>query len=366
MWHHLWVSKELWNEMLTFTKEIYGHHGKFPTKTSLREFVRNSGLFSQVGQELVDRLYDALHKKIKMKRNGVKCGFPRFKSIERMKSLHYPQFGFELGEKLRVTPFGELSIVKHRRIAGKIKTLTLKREPTGKWFACFAVEQEKVLPRENNGKKVGVDLGLKSLAMLSDGTVISNPRHLLEHEERLAFLQRRLSRARKRGTNRLKAKLRVAMVHERISNMRKDFLHKTSVQLVNNYSFIALEKLASQEMAERQFGKQINDAGWNMFANMLAYKAEEAGCQVVFVNPRDTTKECSNCQGLTKKELRERMHNCQFCGLSMDRDLNAARVILKRATVGTTGSNASGDVAVATSMKEDAIRSQNEIGTFFA
>ena len=87
---------------------------------------------------------------------------------------------------------------------------------------------------------------------------------------------------------------------------------------------------------------------------MLAYKAEEAGCQVVFVNPRDTTKECSNCQGLTKKELRERMHNCQFCGLSMDRDLNAARVILKRATVGTTGSNASGDVAVATSLKEDA------------
>jgi len=328
---HLWVSKELWNEMLAFTKEIYRHHGKFPTTVSLREFVRNSGLFSQVGQELVDRLYDALHKKIKMKRNGVKYGFPRFKSIDRMKSLHYPQFGFELGEKLKVTPFGELSIVKHRRIKGRIKTLTIKREPTGKWFACFSVEQEKVLPKENNGRKVGIDLGLKSLATLSDGTVISNPRHLLEREERLAFLQRRLSRASKRGRNRLKAKLRVATVHERISNTRKDFLHKTSVQLVNDYSFIALEKLAAREMAEHRFGKSINDAGWNMFANMLTYKAESAGCRVVFVNPKNTTKECSSCWNLTAKELGERMHNCQFCGLSMDRDLNAARVIVKLA-----------------------------------
>jgi len=91
-----------------------------------------------------------------------------------------------------------------------------------------------------------------------------------------------------------------------------------------------------------------------MFANMLTYKAESAGCRVVFVNPKNTTKECSSCGNLTAKELGERMHNCQFCGLSMDRDLNAARVILKRATVGTTGSNASGDVAVATSLKEDA------------
>ena len=210
---------------------------------------------------------------MKMKHIGVKCGFPRFKSIDRMKSLHYPQFGFELGEKLKVTPFGELSIVKHRRIAGTIKTLTIKREPTGKWFACFAVEQEKVLPKENNGRKVGIDLGLKSLATLSDGTVISNPKHLLRHEERLAFLQRRLSRAKKRSKNRLKVRLKVARLHEKVSDVRQDFLHKTSTQLVNNYSFLALERLATKEMAEQRFGKQINDAGWNMFANMLAYKA---------------------------------------------------------------------------------------------
>ena len=260
---HLWISKELWNKMLEFTKEIYANYGRFPAKQTLRERVKNSGLFSQVGQELVDRLLDALRRKMVLKSKGVKSGFPRFKSIDRMKSLHYPQFGFELGKWLKVTPFGELSIVKHRRIAGKIKTLTLKREATGKWFACFTAEHEKVLPKENNGKKVGMDLGLKSLATLSDGIVIGNPRHLLKHGQRLAFLQRRLSHTKKRSKNRLKAKQRVAMVHEKVSNARQDFLHKTSTQLVNNYSFIALEKLASQEMAEQQFGKSINDAGWN-------------------------------------------------------------------------------------------------------
>ncbi len=363
---HLWSSKELWNNMLEFTKEIYANYGRFPAKQTLREHVKNSGLFSQVGQELVDRLLDALHRKMKLKSKGVKSGFPRFKSIDRMRSLHYPQFGFELGKKLEVTPFGELSIVKHRRIAGKINALTLKREATGKWFACFAVEQEKPLPKINNGGEVGLDLGLMNLATLSDGAIITNPRHVKKHEDRLARTQRDLSMKKKGSKNRKKAKMKVARVHEKVSNARQDFLHKTSTQLVNDYSFIALEKLASQEMAEQRFGKQINDAGWNMFANMLAYKAEEAGCRIMFVDPENTTKECSSCGNLTDKELWERMHNCPFCGLSIDRDLNAARVILKRATVGTTGSNASGDGAMAPSVKEDATRPQKEVGAFFA
>ena len=352
---HLWSSKELWNNMLEFTKEIYANYGRFPAKQTLREHVKNSGLFSQVGQELVDRLLDALHRKIVLKSKGVKSGFPRFKSMERMKSLHYPQFGFELGEKLKVTPFGELSIVKHRRIGGTIKTLTIKRELTGKWFACFAVEQEKVLPKENNGIKVGMDLGLMNLVTLSDGTIITNPRHILKHEDRLALMQRHMSMKKKGSRNRKKAKMKVARVHEKIANSRLDFLHKTSTQFVNSYSFIALEKLASQGMAEQNFGKQINDAGWNMFANMMAYKAESAGCRVVFVNPRNTTKECSNCGNLTDKELWERRHNCPFCGLSIDRDLNAACVILKRATVGIAGSNACEDGAIVPSVNQEAM-----------
>jgi putative transposase len=117
--------------------------------------------------------------------------------------------------------------------------------------------------------------------------------------------------------------------------------------LVSQYSFIALEALAPGRMAEKDFGKSIYDAGWGMFADMLSSKAESAGCEVVFVDPRDTTKECSRCGFLSKKQLWERTHDCPSCGYRADRDLNAAETILKRTTAGYAGRNAYGHVAEA-------------------
>jgi putative transposase len=344
---HLWLEKELWNEMLEHTKRMYVDFGRFPTKVGLREFVKGSGLYSQVGQELVDRLFDALGGKMRRKKRGLCGGFPRFKSFDRVKSLQYPQSGFRLGETLRVSPFGEIGIVRHREIKGVVKTLALKREASGKWFAVFTAEQE-VVPKHNSGVAVGLDLGLKNFAVLSDGIVISNPRHLRKHEEKLAFLQRRLSRKVKRGQNWYKAKHKVALLHERVANSRKDFLHKTSASLVSQYSLIALEDLAPKKMAEQDYGKSIHDVGWGMFAGMVRYKAVSAGCEAVFVNPKNTTKECSRCGFLSKKDLRDRIHDCPSCGYRADRDLNAAETILKRATAGQAESNAYGLVAKAT------------------
>jgi len=338
---HLWLSKNLWNEMLEHTKEMYSAFGKFPTKKSLRQFTQKVGLYSQVGQELTDRLLDALKTKMRLKKSGVKGGFPRFKSFDRMKSLQYPQSGFTLGKKLVVTPFGELSIKQHREINGEVKTLSLKREASGKWYAIFTAECE-ITPKKNKGGRIGLDLGLKSLAVLSDGTVVKNPRHLRKHEVKLAFLQRNLSRCKKGSRNRYAAKHKVALLYEKVKNTRKDFLHKLSSSLVSKYSLISLENLASKELAEKNYGKSIHDAGWGMFANMVRYKAESAGCVAVFVDPKNTTKECSVCGALSKKELWERTHLCPNCGLSMDRDLNAAHVILKRATAGLAGCNAHG------------------------
>ncbi|MFH1285674.1 MAG: transposase [Candidatus Micrarchaeota archaeon] len=345
---HLFLSKQLWNELLAFSKEHYLSFHLLPTKTALREIAKECGLYSQVAQALVDRLHKALWQKAKEKK-----GFPRFKSFEKMKTLIYPQFGFSLENKLK-TQFGEISIKQHRAVAGRIKTLTLKRESSGKWFAIFCAEEEKKAPAENRGEKIGIDLGLKSFATLSNGKVIANPRHFMRFEAKLRSCQQNLSRCARGSKNRRKAKLKVARIHERISNCRADFLHKLSREIVTTYSFIALESLSSKEMAENRFGKSINDAGWGMFANMLAYKAEEAGCEVMFVNPKDTTTECSSCGALVYKKLEERMHNCSFCGLNTDRDLNAALNILMRATVGTTGSNSSGDERVLSSVKEDA------------
>jgi putative transposase len=277
---------------------------------------------------------------MRLKKQGEKGGFPRFKTFSRMKSLQYPQSGFTLGKKLEVTPFGEISIKQHREIKGEVKTLSLKRESSGKWYAIFTAEEEAPLPKKNGGGEIGLDLGLKSLAVLSDGTVIENPRHLRKHEDKLAFLQRNLSRCEKRSRGWYKAKHRVALLHEKVKNARRDFLHKLSTSRFSKYSLVSLEGLVSKEMAEKDFGKSIHDAGWGMFANMIRYKAESAGCVAVFVDPKDTTKECSRCGILSKKELWERTHTCPQCGLSMDRDLNAAQVILKRATAGLAGRNA--------------------------
>jgi putative transposase len=354
--HHLWLAKNLWNELLEHCKQTYNDFGYFPTKNTLQLIVKDYGLYSQTQQEVAHRVYNSIIRLFKLRKQGKKAGFPRFKSFDRMKSLHYPQYGtgFWLYKELKVTPFGEIAIKKHREVKGEIKTLTLKRESSGRWFAVFTAEEERLLPKENKGGVVGIDLGLKTFATLSDGDVIKNPRHFKKYEERLVFLQREVSKKKKGSTSRKIAKVKVAKLHEKISDCRRDFLHKISTGLVNDYSIIALERLASKEMAEENYGKQINDAGWNMFANMLAYKAEGAGCRVVFVNPENTSQECSNCHQIVRKDLSNRIHECPFCGLSIDRDLNAARNILTRATPGQGGSNASGNATIVASVKEEA------------
>ena len=348
---HLWISKNLWNEMLEYIKQFYQDFGKFPTKKCLRSFVKKQGLYSQVGQELVDRLIEAVWRKVKDKKN---TGFPRFKSFNRMKSLVYPQKGFELNDKLKVSPFGRIMIKKHRETKGTIKTLALKREPSGKWFAVFCAEVEKQKPKINNGEKAGIDLGLKTLITISDGTTINNPRHFKKRQDKLAFEQRRVSRKKKFSNNWRRQQQKVSVVHEKIADSRTDFLHKLSLKLVNTYSLIAMEKLSSKEMAQQDYGKSINDAGWGTLANFMAYKAEGAGCEVVFVNPKNTTQECSKCGAIVPKTLFDRVHNCSSCGLSMDRDLNASINILNRATVGHTGSNACGNETKVSSMKQEA------------
>jgi putative transposase len=332
----------MWNNLLERSKNKYKETGKFPTKTDLQSMVKDSGLYSQTAQAVSHRLYNALLRYFRMRRKDRNAGFPRFKNMDRMKSLLYPQLGFKITErKLEVTPFGEINIRKHREMKGTIKTLTLKKESSGKFYAIFTTKLN-IVPKENDGKEVGVDLGLINFATLSDKTIIKNPRHLKKYEERLVKRQRELSTKEKGSIRRKKQKRKVAVVYEKVRNARSDFLHKLSLHLVNSYSFVALEDLSIKKMTMERLGKSINDAGWNEFINMLCYKAEEAGCRAVFVDPDGTTKECSSCGEVVDKELGERRHNCPSCGLSMDRDLNASINILKRATAGQAGSNARG------------------------
>jgi putative transposase len=351
---HLWIAKGIWNDLLDFSKRTYNAYDYFPTKNTLQLMVKDTGLYSQVAQEVAHRVSNSTFRVFKIRKQGRECGFPRFKSFDRMKSLHYPQSGFKLEDKITVSPFGTINIKKHRSITGKIKTMTIKREPSGKWFAIFTTETPTPEYVENTGSQVGIDLGLKTLAALSNGQMINNPRHLKKHEAKLARLQQLVSRKKKGSKNKIRAKFKVARCHEKVANTRMDYLHKETTKLVNSYSLIAMEKLASQDMAENHFGKSINDAGWGMFASMINYKAESAGCHVVFVDPKNTTQMCSGCHQLVKKELCDRIHSCPYCKLTMDRDTNAAINILQKATVGTTGINACGEEALASSMKHEA------------
>ncbi len=331
--HYFYECKNLWNYLLDHTKTYYEKTNKFPTRKQLYVLTKKkTKLFSQVSQNVADKLVKSLKGMIAIKKKGGKVGFPRFKPIERMKSFTYPQFGFKLNEQLLLSKIGEIQIKKHRELKGKTKTLTIKRMPSGKWFAIFTSELE-VPSKHNKGPKVGIDLGIEHFGHLSNDSIIMNPRHLKKAENKLKQAQRLLSGKKKGGKNRKRAKLRVARVHEKVTNNRRDFLHKTSKKLVDSYSLIAMEDLNVKCLSKDFLAKHVLDCSWAEFSRMLHYKAEEAGSEVVLVNPAHTSQECSSCGLIRKKKLAERQHKCS-CGADIHRDLNAAKNILKRATGG--------------------------------
>lgn len=294
---------------------------------------------SQVAQEVlfrVDRAFAAFFRRVK---NGETPGYPRFKGRGRYKSLTYTQFGKGKGAsfqdgKLKLSKIGLVKIKLHREIPGIIKTVIIKRDAAGKWWAVFAVEIELSRQQTHTGPAVGLDVGLEKFAALSDGSIIENPRHLRKTEERLKRAQRELSRKEKGSRNRERVRRKLAKLHAKVRNQRMDFLHKQSRKLVNTYSLIAVEELNIKGMVNNHhLAKSISDAGWGEFISMLEYKAGEAGTKLVKVNPSGTSQKCSRCGMTVPKELSERVHFCPYCGLTLDRDVNAARNILKRALV---------------------------------
>jgi putative transposase len=186
-------------------------------------------------------------------------------------------------------------------------------------------------PAKKPFKDVGVDVGLYSYAMLSDGSFIENPRYFRKEEKKLARLQRQHSRKRKGSQNREKCRVKVAKLHEKIENRRNDFLHKASRKIANTYETMYVEDLRISNMVFNHcLAKSISDASWGRFAGMIAYKAEGVGGRLIKVNPRNTSQLCSQCDEIVKKPLSTRLHECPSCGLVMDRDLNGALNVLKR------------------------------------
>jgi putative transposase len=295
-------------------------------------------VYSQVLQNVGTRIDLAFKSFFRRVKRGDKPGYPRFKSWKRYDSFTYPQdLGFRIIKDKAVVQLGKIGRVRmkyHRPIKGKVKTCTIKRTPTDKWFITFSCEIESA-SLQPNVDAVGIDVGLMTFAAFDDGTLINNPRFFRREEKALARTQRQLSTESKGSPEREKRRRAVALIHERIANKRKDFAHQLSRRIINKYGLVAVEDLNINRMMEknseqhkRGMNKSIGDAAWNMFITLLTYKAEEAGRKLVKVNPAYTTQTCSACGYRQAKKLGDRTHKCS-CGLTLDRDVNAARNILR-------------------------------------
>ncbi len=291
-------------------------------------------VYSQVLQNVLKRL----DRSFKNFYDGF--GFPRFQGRNRYNSFTYPQSGFSIEDgRLNLSKIGNIKIIIHREIEGRIKTCTIKKD-IDQWYVSFACEIEKrIIPVEIKSE-IGIDVGLSSLITLSNGQKIEPPEFLRRREKKLVLEQKRLSRKKKGSGKRNKQKIKVAKVHREIKNQRIDFAHKASRELVDSFDRIVFEDLQIQNMMQNHhLAKSISDASWYQLISLTKSKAEYAGKMVEFVNARNTSQKCSRCGDSVQKDLSVRMHSCPVCGLILDRDHNAALNILKRSnsTVGTTG-----------------------------
>jgi len=332
------LCRQTHNWLLASCKGTYEETGKTLSKFDLNKSLpclktqrpEITKVYSQVLQNISKRIKDGYTNFFARKKAGLKAGLPRFKKYGTYKSITYPQSGFKVkAKKLYLSKIGDIHIKQHRELRGQVKTLTIKRMPSGRWYACFSCIVAPQ-PKDKPLKDVGIDVGLNNYAVLSDGTMIENPRFYRKSEKRLVHLQRGLSRKAKGSHNRDKARVKVARLHEHIQNQRTDFLHKASRKIADTYGTVYVEDLKISNMVKNHcLAKSISDAGWGRFIGMIAYKAESAGGRLVPVNPRNTTQNCSQCGEYVKKSLSDRIHECPYCGLMMGRDLNASKNILK-------------------------------------
>jgi putative transposase len=329
-----------YNQTLAYRKNLYEQEGKSSSKYATNALLpawkeqkpELNEVFSQVLQNVQERVDLALKAFFRRVKAGEEPGYPRFRGKGWYDSFTYPQKGFKLDVgKLYLSKIGDIKIKLHRQIEGRIKRLTVRRTATGKWFACFSVETEDApLPPWKDGLMVGIDVGLESFATFSNGEKIPNPRFFRSEEHELARVQRKHSKAPKGTPERRSALKVVQRVHERIANKRYEFAHQVSHNLVDRFGLIAFEDLNIKGMVHNHnLAKNISDVAWNMLVTVTSYKAASAGSMVVLVDPRNTSKMCSRCGTLVNKSLSDRIHNCPQCGLSMDRDWNAAINILR-------------------------------------
>jgi putative transposase len=327
--YFLWQRKYAWeNDKIHIS--MYDQHKMLPQLKKENLFLAQVPSASlQNVSDRIDRAFKAFFRRVKAKETP---GFPRFKGKDRYDSICFPQWGngIDIREgKLRLSKIGDIRVILHRPFLGVPKNCTIKRSSTGKWFATISCDNVPILSPQPVFNEIGIDVGIKNFATLSNGETIENPKFFKQEEKALAKAQRTLSKQVKGSLARAKKRKIVAHIYERTRNRRHNFAHQESRKIVNNYEIICVEDLTINRMVKtRQMAKSIYDAAWSDFIHDLSYKAECAGSKVVKVNPAYTSQDCSSCGYRQAMPLSERTFKCPSCGLVLDRDHNASKNIL--------------------------------------
>ena len=346
-----WQGRKVWNEALAQRIKHYEETGQSLNSIGQSSYFRdlrnsdpnNLGKLNARAMGLVlrrlDKAFDAFYRRLKA--GTEKPGFPRFKNRQTFNSLTFEvgngmslRYGDNGKPVLCVMNAGVIQLTYHRPVPeGAVAKQVVIRRHANKWDASIMLEMpDAAVERECTGQAVGIDTGLLSLLAFSDGTLIDNPRWLRENLAKLRVLQRKAARQVKGSKRQQQTYQQIAKLHNHIHSQRKDFWHKLTRQLAVEYDLIAIEDLQYAFMNQnKHLARASHDAALGMFKPLLTYKAEETGARLVVVDPRGTSQICSECGEVVSKGLSVRVHRCPYCGLEIDRDVNAARNILQLA-----------------------------------